>query len=41
MDIVKVIGVGIIGAVIAATLKNWKNEFYIYIVLGTGVVLLI
>jgi stage III sporulation protein AD len=41
MELIKVIGVGIIGAVIAVTMKNWKNEFSVYIVLATGMLILI
>lgn len=41
MELLKVIGVGIIGALLALTLKESKNEFSIYVVLSTGVIILI
>ncbi len=41
MEIFKVIGIGIIGAIIAVLLKNSKPEFSLVAVLATGVVILI
>lgn len=41
MDILKIIGVGIIGALMALTLRESKNEFSIYIILSTGIIILI
>ena len=41
MDILKVIGVGITGAIIANLVKNGKEEFTIFVTLSTGVIILI
>lgn len=41
MDILKVIGVGITGAIIANFIKNGKEEFTIFVTLATGIILLI
>jgi stage III sporulation protein AD len=41
MDILKVIGVGITGAIIANLVKNGKEEFTIFITLATGIIILI
>ena len=41
MELIKVAAVGVIGAIIAAMLKDWKNEFSIYVVFATGIGILI
>ena len=41
MDILKVIGVGITGAIIANLVKNGKEEFTIFVTLATGIIILI
>lgn len=41
MDIFKVIGIGIVGAVIAIMLKQTKSEFSVMAVLATGIIILI
>lgn len=41
MDILKVIGVGITGAIIANFIKNGKEEFTIFVTLATGIIILI
>lgn len=41
MELFKVVGVGILGALLANALANIKNELYLYVILATGVVLLI
>ena len=41
MELIKVAVVGIIGAIIAGMLKDWKSEFSIYVVLATGLGILI
>lgn len=41
MDILKVIGVGITGAIIANFIKNEKQEFTIFVTLATGIIILI
>lgn len=41
MDIIKVIGVGITGAIIANLVKNGKEEFTIFVTLATGIIILI
>ena len=41
MEIFKVIGIGIIGAIIAVLLKSSKPEFSLVAVLATGIVILI
>lgn len=41
MDIFKVVGVGLVGAVITLFLKNSKSDFTVLTVLATGLVMLI
>ncbi|MDR3263529.1 MAG: stage III sporulation protein AD [Clostridiales bacterium] len=41
MDVFKIIGVGIIGAVISVFLKDGKPEFVIFTVMATGIIILI
>lgn len=41
MDLIKVCVFGIVGAIIASMLKEIKNEFSIYVVLASGIVILI
>jgi stage III sporulation protein AD len=41
MEIFRIVGVGIIGAVISVFLKNSKPEFVIFSVMATGVILLL
>lgn len=41
MEIFKIVGVGIMGAIIAGFLKSAKSEFSIFVVLSTGVIILI
>lgn len=40
MEIMKVAIIGLIGAVLASSLKNWKSDFNVYISLGAVVVLM-
>ncbi len=40
MEIIKVIGVGIIGVVIAGLLKNDKPEFHLFVITATGLIIL-
>ncbi len=40
MEIIKVIGVGIIGVVIAGLLKKDKPEFHLFIIMATGLIIL-
>lgn len=40
MEIVKVIGVGIIGVVLAGLLKNDKPEFHLFVITATGLIIL-
>ena len=41
MDIVKIIGVGIIAIVISLILKQYKPEFTIYVALACGIIILL
>lgn len=41
MEIVKIIGIGLIGLILAVLLKQYKPEFSIYISLITGILILI
>jgi Stage III sporulation protein AC/AD protein family. len=41
MEIFRVIGIGLIGAVIAGLLKTVKPEFSVFAVAGTGIIILI
>lgn len=41
MEIFKIVGVGVIGAVIAGFLKTAKSEFSVFAVLATGMIILI
>lgn len=41
MDILKVIGVGLTGAIIANFIKKGKEEFTIFVTLATGIIILI
>lgn len=41
MEIFKVIGVGIIGTIIAGLLKNNKSEIGILVIMSTGIIILI
>ena len=41
MELIKIAAVGVIGAIIAGMLKDWKNEFSIYVVFATGIGILI
>mgnify|MGYP000903219826 CR=1 FL=1 len=41
MDILKVIGVGITGAIIANFIRNGKEEFTIFVTMATGIIILI
>ncbi|NCA67509.1 MAG: stage III sporulation protein AD, partial [Clostridia bacterium] len=40
MEIIKVIGVGIIGVVVAGLLKNDKPEFHLFVITATGLIIL-
>lgn len=40
MDIIKIIGVGLIGLIVIMLLKQYKPEFVIYVSLLTGVIIL-
>lgn len=41
MEIFKIIGIGIIGSIIVGLLKTTKPEFSIFVVLATGIIILI
>lgn len=41
MDIFKIIGIGIIGTIIAGLLKGFKSEFATYVIIATGIVILV
>ncbi len=40
MEIIKVVGVGIIGVIIAGLLKKDKPEFHLFIIMATGLIIL-
>jgi len=39
MDIMKIIGVGVVGAILAVTVKEYKPEFAIGVVIITGIIM--
>ncbi len=41
MDILKLIGIGLIGTILAGVLKGLKSEFSTYVILGTGIIILV
>lgn len=41
MDIFKIVGVGILGVITAGFIKSAKSEFSVFVVLATGLVILI
>lgn len=41
MEIFRIVGVGIIGAIIAGFLKTAKSEFSVFAVMATGIIILI
>ena len=40
MDILKVVGIGITGAIVANLVKNGKSDFSIFVTIATGVIIL-
>lgn len=41
MDIIKIIGIGLIGVVITIILKQYKSEFSIYVSIITGIIIIL
>lgn len=41
MDIIKIIGIGLIGLIIIILLKQYKPEFAIYVSLAVGIMILV
>ena len=41
MDILKLIGIGIIGTILSCVLKGVKSEFSTYVIIGTGIIILV
>ncbi len=41
MDIFKIIGIGIMGTIIAGVLKGFREDFSTYVIIATGIIILI